>query len=209
MKQFIKLPKKFLELDKNTKFIDVLIYSIIDFYRDSNSDTARIGMRTIAEKYNITLLLVEQAVKRLKDNGYLAVTQLKSNKNDYCFNEYSFLVKDDVIFLNPEVLTQDLKAKDRGVLIYLQLLTKDKLTDIEKTSVSDIARQLKTARQTISKYLKYFVEIGQLTESKHYYQTKYLVNTQREEKPSKNYTFIMTDSTIRTYEYSNTNQIYL
>ena len=46
-------------MNKGTKFVDVLVYSAIDNQKDSTTNTSNIGMRTIAEKYNIPLSKVE------------------------------------------------------------------------------------------------------------------------------------------------------
>jgi hypothetical protein len=64
--QFVQIPRKFLEMDKGTKFVDVLVYSIIDNQKDSSTYTSKIGQSTIAEKYDIPLSKVEDAIKRLK-----------------------------------------------------------------------------------------------------------------------------------------------
>ena len=75
-------------MDKGTKFVDVLVYAAIDFQKDSSTHTSRIGQRTIAEKYNIPLSKVEDAIKRLKASGYIDYKQIPSPNNpDYVFNE--------------------------------------------------------------------------------------------------------------------------
>ena len=80
-KQWIQIPRKFLEMNKGTKFVDVLVYSAIDNQKDSTTNTSNIGMRTIAEKYNIPLSKVEDAIKRLKDEGYIDYTQFPSQNH--------------------------------------------------------------------------------------------------------------------------------
>lgn len=179
--QYIQIPRKFLELDKGTKFVDVLVYAIIDNQKDNY--TSRISQRTIAEKYNITLSKVEDAIKRLKESGYIDYKQIPSEKYKDCvFNEYTFpLIKDGKIEggylkLKPSLIQNtDLKPKDRGVLIYLQLLALPDMNDILETKIEDIANRLKITRQTASKYLKKFVEMGQLTKTRNgIYQCQYL-----------------------------------
>lgn len=186
--QWIQIPRKFLEMNKGTKFIDVLVYATIDNQKDSTTNTSNIGMRTIAEKYNIPLSKVEDAIKRLKDEGYIDYTQFPSqNHKDRVYNQYTFpLIKKDgnidggYLKLKPEVLTQTLKPKDRGILIYLQLIAVIDMNDIAETKIEDIASRLGITRQTTSKYLKYFLSIDQITKGKHFYKCKYLA---KEEKP--------------------------
>lgn len=84
--------------------------------------------------------------------------------------------------LKPEVLTQTLKPKDRGILIYLQLIALPNMNDIAETKIEDIASRLGITRQTTSKYLKYFLSIDQITQGKHFYKCKYLA---KEEVPDK------------------------
>lgn len=177
-------------MNKGTKFVDVLVYSAIDNQKDSTTNTSNIGMRTIAEKYNIPLSKVEDAIKRLKDEGYIDYTQFPShNHKDRVYNQYTFpLIKKDgnidggYLKLKPEVLTQTLKPKDRGILIYLQLIALPNMNDIAETKIEDIASRLGITRQTTSKYLKYFLSIDQITQGKHFYKCKYLA---KEEVPDK------------------------
>ena len=68
-------------MDKGTKFVDVLVYAAIDNQKDNSTYTSRIGMRTIAEKYNIALSKVEDAIKRLKASGYIDYKQYPSQNN--------------------------------------------------------------------------------------------------------------------------------
>ena len=181
--QWIQIPRKFLELDKGTKFVDVLVYAAIDYQKDSSTYTSRIGQRTIAEKYNIPLSKVEDAIKRLKESGYIDYTQLPSDKYKDCvFNEYTFpLIKDGKIEggylkLKPLLIQNtDLKPKDRGILIYLQLIALPDMNDILETKIEDIADRLGICRQTASKYLKKYVASGQLNQTRNgIYQCKYL-----------------------------------
>ena len=178
--QWIQIPRKFLELDKGTKFVDVLVYAAIDFQKDSSTHTSRIGQRTIAEKYNIPLSKVEDAIKRLKESGYINYKQIPSDKyKDYVFNEYTLpLLKDGngYLKLKQEVLNQSLPPKERGILIYLQLIALPNMNDIAETKIEDIANRLKICRQTTSKYLKKFLEVGQLHKSSsgRFYQCQYL-----------------------------------
>ena len=162
--QWIQIPRRFLEIDKGTKFVDILVYAAIDNQKDSTTNKSRIGMRTIADKYNIALSNVEDAVKRLKESGYIDYTQLPSEKyKDSVFNEYTLpQIKNDFLMLKPEVLKLPLKPKDRGILIYLQLIALPDMNDIAETKIEDIATRLKITRQTTSKYLKQFVGLGYL-----------------------------------------------
>ena len=175
--QWIQIPRKFLESDKGTKFVDVLVYAAIDYQKDSSTHRSRIGQRTIADKYNIPLSKVEDAVKRLKESGYIDYTQLPSDKyKDSVFNEYTLpQIKEGFLMLKPEVLTLPLKPKERGILIYLQLIALPSMNDIVETKIEDIAKRLKITRQTTSKYLKQFVESGHLTKGKSgLYRCQYL-----------------------------------
>ena len=175
--QWIQIPRKFLELDKGTKFVDVLVYAAIDNQKDSTTNKSRIGMRTIADKYNIALSKVEDAVKRLKESGYIDYTQLPSEKyKDSVFNEYTLpQIKEGYLKLKPEVLTLPLKPKEKGILIYFQLIALPNMNDIAETKIEDIADKIGICRQTASKYLKKFVRLGYLHQTKYgIYQCKYL-----------------------------------
>ena len=186
--QWIQIPRKFLELDKGTKFVDVLVYAAIDFQKDSSTHTSRIGQRTIAEKYNIPLSKVEDAIKRLKESGYINYKQIPSDKyKDYVYNEYTLPLLNDgngYLKLKPSLLNQALPPKERGILIYLQLIALPNMNVIGESKIEDIADRIGICRQTASKYLKKFIGIGQLTKSSSglFYQCKYL---DKEEKPVK------------------------
>lgn len=180
--RFIKIPRTFLNLKEGTKFIDVLVYAAIAWQYDEEEKRSRIGMRTIAEKYNISKQKVEEAVARLKDNGYISYTQIKSENNEYVFNEYRFPEIKDFLMLKPELLTEDLKPKERGILIYLQLISWYETGEILETKIEDIAKRIGITRQTMSKYLKLFSENGYITPPDgryRYYKCKYLANTRR------------------------------
>jgi DNA-binding MarR family transcriptional regulator len=83
-------------------------------------------------------------------------------------------MKEGFLMLNPEVLTQPLKPKDRGVLIYLQLIALPNMNDIAETKMEDIAKLLKITRQTASKYIKAFLDSNQITKGRCSYKCKYL-----------------------------------
>lgn len=172
--RFIKIPRTFLDLNEGTKFIDVLVYAVIALHTDQDTKKARIGMRTIADKYNISLSKVEPAINRLIENEYLSCTKIKSEINDYVFNEYSFPAIKDFLMLNPDLLTEDLKPKERGVLIYLQLIAEYDSNDIAETTIEGIAKRIGITRQTTSKYIKYFLDNNYITKEL-YYHCKYLV----------------------------------
>lgn len=179
--RFIQIPRKFLELKEGTKFIDVLVYATIDFQKDSTTCKSRISMRTIAEKYSIALSKVEAAISRLKKNSYLDYTQIKSDNNEYVFNEYILPKPKDFLMLDPDLLIQALKPKDKGVLIYLQLAAEIGINDIVETTIEGIANRIGVTRQTMSKYLKYFVEKKQITKGKHFYKCHYLAKEPKED----------------------------
>jgi len=180
--QWIQIPRKFLELNKGTKFMDVLVYAAIDNQKDSTTHTSKIGMRTIADKYNIPLSKVEDAIKRLKESGYIDYTQHTSPNNEaYKYNQYSFplikgnMVKEGFLMLKPEVLNLPIKPKDRGILIYLQLIALPNMNDIADRKIEDIANKIGICRQTTSKYLKQFITSGYLNQSRNgIYQCQYL-----------------------------------
>ena len=191
--QWIQIPRKFLELDKGTKFVDVLVYAAIDNQKDSTTNKSRIGMRTIADKYNIALSKVEDAVKRLKESGYIDYTQLPSEKyKDSVFNEYTLpQIKEGYLKLKPEVLTLPLKPKEKGILIYFQLIALPNMNDIAETKIEDIADKIGICRQTASKYLKKFVRLGYLHQTKYgIYQCKYLDKAIKE-KDNKEFEIIL------------------
>lgn len=176
--QFIKIPRVFRQLKEGTKFIDILVYSAIEYQKDFSTGTSKIAMRTISSKYDISLSKVEDAVKRLVQYGLLDYKKVKSEKcEDYVYNEYSFPYSDSkkgFLMLNPDLLTQELKPKERGFLIYLQLLALPNMNEIEYTKIEEIASELSVSRQTASKYLKRFLEIKQISMWKDYYVCKYL-----------------------------------
>lgn len=180
--RFIQIPRNFLDLKTKTKFIDVLVFAAIALHTNGKTYKARIGMRTISEKYNITLVKVEESIKRLKANEFLDYTKIKSDNNDYVFNEYTLPKNKDFLMLNPDLLLQDLKAKEKGILIYLQLIAEIGINDIAETTIEGIANRLGITRQTTSKYLKYFVDNGQITKGRFYYKCHYLANTKEKEK---------------------------
>lgn len=173
--QWIQIPRRFLKMDKGTKFVDVLVYAAIDYQKDSSTHTSKIGMRTIADKYSIPLSKVEDAVKRLKESGYLDFTQHPSpNNTEYKYNQYTFpllkddMAKEDFLMLKPEVLSLPLKPKDRGILILLQLIALPNINDIMERNIEDIAKRIGICRQTASKYLKQFISSGYLHQSSSY-----------------------------------------
>lgn len=172
--RFIQIPRKFQKQTEGTKFIDVLVYAIIALHKDSVSGKSRIGMRTISEKYNIALSKVEAAIDRLKTNGYINYIKLESKVSDYLFNEYSFPEIKDFLMLKPELLTEDLKPKDRGILIYLQLACEYKSNTIRETTIEGLANRIGITRQTMSKYLKYFLDNNYISKPELYYRCKYL-----------------------------------
>lgn len=172
--RFIKIPRTFLNLKEGTKFIDVLIYAAIALHTDSETGKARIGMRTIAEKYDIALSKIEAAIDRLKKNGFINYIKLPSINNEYVFNEYEFPEIKDFLMLKPELLTEDLKPKERGILIYLQLAAERELNTIAETTIEGLANRIGITRQTMSKYYKMFEKEGYMWKDL-YYHTKMLV----------------------------------
>ena len=172
--RFIKIPRTFLNLKEGTKFIDVLVYAAIALHTDSETGKARIGMRTIAEKYDIALSKIEAAIDRLKKNGFINYTKLPSINNEYVFNEYEFPDIKDFLMLKPELLTEDLKPKERGILIYLQLAAERELNTIAETTIEGLANRIGITRQTMSKYYKAFEKEGYMWKDL-YYHTKMLV----------------------------------
>lgn len=181
--RFIKIPRTFLNLKEGTKFIDILVYAAIAWQYDEEEKRSRIGMRTIAEKYNISKQKVEEAVARLAKNEYFSYTKIKSENNEYVFNEYRFPEIKDFLMLKPELLTEDLKPKDRGILIYLQLISWYETGDIMETTIEGIAKRIGITRQTMSKYLKFFSDNDYILKPDgrryRYYKCKYLANTRR------------------------------
>ena len=173
--RFIKIPRTFLNLKEGTKFIDVLVYAAIALHTDSETDKARIGMRTIAEKYDIALSKIEAAIDRLKKNGFINYTKLPSINNEYVFNEYEFPEIKDFLMLKPELLDEDLKPKERGILIYLQLAAERELNTIAETTIEGLAKRIGITRQTMSKYYKMFEKGGYMWKDR-YYHTMYLTN---------------------------------
>lgn len=181
--RFIKIPRKFLKLKEGTKFIDVLVYAAIAWQYDEDEKRSRIGMRTIAEKYNISKQKVEEAVARLNKNGFISYTQIKSENNEYVFNEYRFPEIKGFLMLKPELLTEDLKPKERGILIYLQLAAEKEINTILAENIQEIADKIGVTRQTMSKYLKFFSDNDYILKPDgrryRYYRCKYLASIGR------------------------------
>lgn len=187
--QYIKIPLVFLmENDtKGTKFIDILVYAIIDMYRCK--DISNIGMRTMAQKYNIPLSKIEDAVKRLKDKGYITYAQHPSQKYDkYMYNEYHFPLhkkwKNVTLNLSPKILELPLKPKERGMLIYFQMISCD-TGEMAQTKMEEIAKELKITRQTVSKYINRFIADGYLEKLERgkyfFYKISFLVKQKKTE----------------------------
>lgn len=188
--RFIKIPRTFLKQTEGTKFIDILVYAAIALHTDSETGKARIAIRTIAEKYNIASSKVEPAIQRLKKNGYLSYSQLPSLTNDYVFNEYEFPVIKDFLMLKPELLDEDLKPKERGILIYLQLAAEYGTNDIAETTIEGLAKRIGITRQTMSKYYKMFEKEGYMWKEL-YYHTMYLTNGSTEIKETRKVEIIL------------------
>ena len=88
--------------------------------------------------------------------------------------------------LKPEVLKLPLKPKERGLLIYLQLIALPDMNDIGETKVEDIAKRIGICRQTASKYLKQFIKSGYLHQSRYgIYKCQYLAKKIAEQTKSK------------------------
>lgn len=190
-KQWIRIPRTFLESKKGTKFIDILVYAAIDYQKEGN--TSNIGMRTIAEKYNIPLSKVEEAIKRLKEDGFIDYTQFPSQSHkDRVYNQYTFPLfnkegscNKGFLMLKGDILTQNLKPKERGVLIYLQLIAMPNMNEIAETKIEEIAELIGITRQTCSKYIKYFLDINQIYKGKYFYICKYLAKDETNNKINK------------------------
>lgn len=176
--QFIKIPRKFLELDANTKFMDICVYAVIDNYRCEGK--SRISMENIAKKLNLNeKRKVVDSIKRLCENGYLKYEQIDSRRYDgYVFNEYSFPLqndKDGFLMLDTSILNQDMNPKSKGMLIYLQLIALPNMNQIAERDIKDISKLIKVDKRTMSKYLKGFMLSGDITLSRAgFYQCRYL-----------------------------------
>lgn len=175
MNQFIKIPRKFFELKEKTKFIDVLIYAIIDNQKCEGKSS--IAYETISKKYNIPHKSIEDSIKRLVNNGFLTYTQLPSmNYKDRLYNVYEFPLEDtNYLMLKPELIALPYKPKERGFLIYLQLCCMYGLNQIVERTYKEIAAKLNVKDDTVSKYIKFFIKNNEITISKAgYYTCKYL-----------------------------------
>ena len=96
------------------------------------------------------------------------------------------MISEATVMLNPSLLTQPLKPKDRGVLIYLQLMALPNMNDIAETRIEDIANRLQISRQTTSKYIKMFLEKNYLTKGDCSYKCHYLANNEIPIRPEHN-----------------------
>jgi DNA-binding MarR family transcriptional regulator len=83
--------------------------------------------------------------------------------------------------LNPDLLVQELKPKEKGVLIYLQLIAEIGINDIAETTIEGIANRMGITRQTTSKYLKQLEDKGHITKGRLYYKCHYLVKEPKED----------------------------
>lgn len=179
--QFLQIPRKLLELKGNTKFLDILVYSVIETCKTNGK--SRIAMQTISEKYKIPYKSVELSIRRLEKEELIKIDQHKCENSEYVFNEYSFplIIKDKMstpyIELDPAILKLELAPKDRGVLIALHLLTEVGINQVLITTGTELAGRLGITRQTASKYLKKFTSINEISISKcGFINVKYIVN---------------------------------
>lgn len=194
--QFLQIPRKLLELKGNTKFLDILVYSVIETCKTNGK--SRIAMQTISEKYKIPYKSVELSIRRLEKEELIKIDQHKCENSEYVFNEYSFplIIKDKMstpyIELDPTILSLELAPKDRGVLIALHLLTEIGINQVLITTGTELAGRLGITRQTASKYLKKFTSINEISISKcGFINVKYIVNAP-EIKPINNEKIIIT-----------------
>lgn len=180
--QYLQIPRNILNIKEGTKFIDILVYSILEFNKDGSTFKSRIAYDTISKSYNIPYKDVERSIKRLRENGFITYDQIKCENSEYFFNEYSFTCKDKrghistpYIELDKLVLKLELAPKDRGVLIALHLITMEGLNQIPFQTVQDVAKCLGITRQTASKYIKKFISINEMGISRAgYYYVKHI-----------------------------------
>lgn len=162
MNQFVKIPRKFLKEESNTKFLDTLVYAIIKAYECEGR--ASISYETISKKYAIPYKQVERAIARLKDAGYITVSKADSEKYEgYQYNIYEFPLDDTAfLMLKPELLSLDYNAKERGFLLHLQLCCIEGTNSLVESELN----QLNVDKRTLNKYLKLFIKKEEIIKSR-------------------------------------------
>lgn len=149
---FVIMPKELTRIDTKHRFLDIAIYFVLKSHCCNGK--SRIGFDKITAKLNISKRDASLALKELKELGYINCEQLPSDKNQYVFNEYEFTSNLDAGFemIGRELINQNLKAKQIGLLIYLKLASE--FGWYRFRDYTELGKKLGVTRQTASKYIK-------------------------------------------------------
>lgn len=152
MNGFVLIPKKLSEIESKHRYLDIAVYYVIRYFKCDT--TSRISFDKIVEKLNITKKDAIKAVKELVALEIITYKQIPSENNDFKFNEYYFDKALDNSFemVGRELLEQNLKAKQIGLLIYLKLKSVSGWYRFK--DYADLGKKLGCTRQTASKYIK-------------------------------------------------------
>lgn len=151
-KGFVIIPKELTSIDTKHRYLDLAVYFILKYH--CTNGKSRIGMNKITSKLNISKRDSNLAIKELVKLGHITYKQLPSDKNQYDFNEYTFTSKLESGFemVGRELLEQNLKAKQIGLLIWLKLNSVSGWYRFK--DYTDLGNKLGCTRQTASKYIK-------------------------------------------------------
>lgn len=192
--EHIQIPRAFLKLEEGTKFTDVVVYATLINQMDYNTYTSTISVETISEKYNIPTAQVKRAIQRLTEKEFITVEKIKSNNNNFYFNKYSFpMYGKDFLMLKKDLLTQSLTTKEKGILIYLQLIAWYDTNIIEFTKFEEIGNKIGLSRQTTAKTMKRFLDKGQIKMDCFLYKCKYLAREVETTKDTDNFDTLIMD----------------
>lgn len=152
MNGFVLVPKELSKIDSKNRYLDIAVYYVIRFV-ESNY-VSRISLDKICKKLHITKRDAIKAVRELKELKILDYIQIPSEVNDYKFNEYHFNKELDKRFekIGKDLLTENLKAKQIGLLIYLKLISE--FGWLRFKNITEFANIVGVTRQTASKYIK-------------------------------------------------------
>ena len=140
------------EIEGKHRYLDIAVYFTIRCFKCDN--TSRISYEKIVDKLGITKKDAIKAVKEMVELKIISYKQIPSEHNSFKFNEYYFDKELDQHFemVGRDLLEQNLKAKQIGLLIYLKL---DSLFGWYRfRDYTELGKKLGCTRQTASKYIK-------------------------------------------------------
>lgn len=149
---FVIVPKELASIDTKHRYLDIAVYYVLKYYCCNGK--SRISWNKISAILGISKRDVNTAIKELKQLGHIDYIKLPSDKNDYEFNEYNFTSELKVGFemIGKDLINQNLKAKQIGLLIYLKLASE--FGWFHFNTIKEFAEMIGVTRQTASKYIK-------------------------------------------------------